>query len=387
MRFHRVVDDWLKNGRSRPRPGPVIEHLDSCEACATGLIELDRLRDCFDSIDDLEPPLSETSTAAIRFHLQSVARLPQTPVAGPEGRGLGRRRWRLGVLLAAAALALGAVWLGPFATMEGEAAREAVAVVDVESLSGKAARRVGLLPEESYVVEHGVVRFSVPKLAAGQRVSVRVGADVVIVHGTRFLVEAVAGQLESVKVEQGRVSLEFDGGLDLALTAGQTWKRSETRESEPVDVVPRPTIVSTDVPPPASAAAATIRPAVGAARSIPRAPKAQLAGTPTAKSARRARNMTTSDSAFSAAWGLYREGRFDAASLAFDALLDSQLGARRPDILFWSGESHLRAGRRESGVQRLVEMLEKYPDAWHAAHARESLRRLGLDGSRVRSKP
>jgi len=83
------------------------------------------------------------------------------------------------------------------------------------------------------------------------------------------------------------------------------------------------------------------------------------------------------DRAFGEAWRLRREGRADAAALAFDALLDHDTGSRRADILFWSARAHLDAGHDDVTEARLRALLRDHPESWHAPEARSMLAAAG----------
>jgi len=127
------------------------------------------------------------------------------------------------------------------------------------------------------------------------------------------------------------------------------------REEAPIPPAPEPVDVATE---------ATSAPDnAGVLRDAPLLPRSP-------------RPRPNTDSGFAQAWQLYRAGRTDAASYAFDALLAQELGERRADVLFWSARSHQAGGRNDAASRHLQELLRTFPSSWHAAQARTLLERI-----------
>ncbi len=85
---------------------------------------------------------------------------------------------------------------------------------------------------------------------------------------------------------------------------------------------------------------------------------------------------TEIDHAFAEAWQLYRQGRSDLASQAFDSLLQRKLASRRADVLFWSALAHQKSGQRATAKRRFAQLVHEYPLAWHSRDARAQLKHL-----------
>jgi ferric-dicitrate binding protein FerR (iron transport regulator) len=115
-------------------------------------------------------------------------------------------------------------------------------------VSGERAQRMVTLSE-------GSVFCVVDERAPGEVFQVAVGEALVEVTGTRFGVMALDGDLASLWVEEGSVSLTLEGGKQLALLAGESWPletpqaTNEPRPQAPTPELPQlPTLPQEPVP-------------------------------------------------------------------------------------------------------------------------------------------
>jgi len=368
--MHRELDRWLRDGR----PSPMPAHLDDCEACKTALAEIDEVRGW---LSDEPRGLGADAAAAIRFRLQSEARVAHDRLAA-EHAGRSRRARRLTWGVAAAAvvlLAAGATAL--LSTSSAPHARSVAASIDAAPGSVYRHESARAAPNEVFRVRAGAVVFEVPRLARGRHMRVLVGGDVVEVRGTRFRVTARDDRLLGVDVERGIVVVRLASGEEHVLARGEHYRAAPVVAAA-VPEQARPRAAESTVNPPAPIVAP-----IGAIERRSIRPS-RVATLPRAAAARsdveqRAPNEGGPglDHAFHEAWQLLRSGRNDAAAYAFDALLErDDLVARRPDVLFWSASAHERAGRRDLAAARLRDLLRSHPDAWHADEARARLERL-----------
>lgn len=132
------------------------------------------------------------------------------------------------------------------------------------------------------------------------------------------------------------------------------------------------------------------RPSAPAAeRTLPRRPEplAEEATpapevSPPARMAARPRTVTPEpiDEAFRAAWAALGAGRPRIARRRFEALARrNDLGARRPDVLFWLAQSMLRSGDENAARRTLERLLRSHGDFHRAPDARAQLERLGRE--------
>ncbi len=365
MTGHAPLDRWLREtGGQGPRPETLEQHLRGCAECRRALAQRTALAALFDQDD----AAAELDAGAMRFELQAAARTSPRPVpVAPKVRGA---YWRIGWSAAAAVLlcAAGAWWWtaqsrgvssASVAPSEQTAPKSAGALARTADPGPHAVADPGIVvPDvgQPHIVRmrEGHAEFEVEPRRRGEHFEVRVGDERVVVHGTRFEVTARDGRLLAVSVSEGVVALHLEPEEVLRLSAGEAWSRPET--ARPARGERPPGEHGSD------------------------SSEAESRVVPTAQPTRRVRptdsrmNPATVDDAFAEAWRLARAGRHDAASFAFDALEDRpDLGARRADVLYWSAQSHARAGRSDIARTRLEHLVRAYPNAWHTERARAQL--------------
>jgi hypothetical protein len=378
---HSVLQQWLRSGRPEPKGATVEEHLANCASCRVALEQIEQIRRLF---PDDEGVLDQEAASAIRFRLQAEAR---RQAEGPAGRTVACPRRFGRRLLAVAAVLLLVVGTGVFIAQRltpspvGSPLGDSQQQAQIEPAPGTRYERLVSAKGPLFRIHDGSVLFTVPPLAGGQQLKVVVGLDLVVVRGTRFRVYAANDRLEKVEVERGVVAVVIAGEAEIVLKAGASWTRTGAQAGERPDHAaelvgpPSPRLAveaSSSRRPPADAHIADAH--IGYA-SVNRATRARREAAPAAEEAAR----TRFDEAFREGWRLIRAGRMDAASYALDALLAESAtlaGQRRADALFWSAYAHERAGRRTIAVQRLEELLARYPQSWHAGTARRRLTSL-----------
>ncbi len=365
--MHRVVDDWLRLGRSEPRPVEVERHLQGCPICAQEMQEADELRLLLQT-QNPAPVISSQGIDAIRFRLESTARQSEDNVlmhaqSPLRHSGVWRRRWLLVAGLFAWVLTWGVLeWesqgetAAPTASSEGfrlgtpdlrpdSLPAHPVSNAKIEPELGAIFSKLSPLPQESYRIRRGAVWFTVSPLGKNQAFHVVVGSHTVVVHGTRFRVEAFDDQLVSVEVDHGEVVVlhRSDEVQRLHAQGRYATRIGSNDDPEPVRQLPVRRRYST-------------RPATSSG-SAPRNHQV--------------------DSEFQVAWTLYQQGRYDASAFAFDRILKGlPPSSNVADFLFWSGRSHLSAGRREKARERFTQLILTSPDSWHASNAEALLNTL-----------
>lgn len=375
MRCEReaAVDAWARRGAGAPLGRGLSAHVDGCAVCGPRVAEIEQTRGWF--ADDVGDP-SEERHDQIRFALMAAAR-GGAAEAPPAVASTGRRR------LIAGGVAAGVAAAAAFALVFGGADAPApVAQPVVELEAGARGHVAGGAPDMRYALQEGAATFRVPHLEQGQRYRVMAGDGVVEVRGTVFRVVVERDRLEAVSVSEGHVVVSLEGGVVADLRAGSSWSRPApvVAAAEPVAPEPEvvelaeagrpPTAAPVEPEPPRSRRAARAgRPAPARVASTLRPPPPEVAVTPPG----------AVEAEFAAAWGRFRAGDVDGAARAFDQLLTAAglPGARRADVLYWSAEAHMRAGRTDVAAARARTLVEGYPGAWRAEDARRLLDRAG----------
>ncbi|MEO0322677.1 MAG: hypothetical protein AAF447_06955 [Myxococcota bacterium] len=110
------------------------------------------------------------------------------------------------------------------------------------------------------------------------------------------------------------------------------------------------------------------------AETSPSPPPEAGPATPLAMAAAPRPDRKPVDEAFRSAWSALRAERPCVAGRRFGALLRrDDLGARRPDVLFWLAQSRLGCGDRASARRTLEGLLRDHGDFHRAADARTQL--------------
>ncbi len=407
---HELFDQWLRDGQP-PVSDALRRHLGACPRCSGEYEDLLALRDLTAGPD---PLLTEKRSAEIRFTLEAESNRKRS------SRELPTRSWlrlpRIPWVFAAAAASLAGILIGGallvrLAADDGHGGPDSLAwfgpgpgsVITPEP--GARWSRESLSGTELVMLEEGTLRIRVRRLAPGQAFMVKTGADWVEVRGTAFSVTAGEGQLQTVEVTEGVVSVHAGSG-SLLLLAGQQWRRPALGPPPPLPPTD-PAIASGSgtgathgsgtgdtpadpAPPTATNPADSMQPVADSMQPVadsmrpvqdamgpvtdsmtppPVSPPAARTPDPPAESPLLIR--------FSEAYRTLQSGNWRKSVTLFSELLQEHgLGAKRADVLFWLAQAHLKGGQHTQAEARLRELLRSYPNAWHAREAREQLRLL-----------
>ncbi len=327
----REVERWIRQGALSEMPSAVQSHIEECSACAASVEEVTETRAWFD--DDVPFALSDTSASEMRFRLEAAAREsrlePNTSRISPYG-------YAAFAAFAAAAVAL--LVLRPWVSISPTDKHAPTPLAQVSAEPGVAIEE-SKAPHEAYRLENGTAQFDVRSLQEGESFTVRVGDEAVHVRGTSYQVEAEDGRLMAVRVREGVVEVALDGVPNPILEAGESWERPIEDSVEPTTQVLIPHIEP------------RVEPRVDPA---PRSP--------------------SFDALFRRAWSLHQSAHSAAAAAAFDRLLrHPDIGAREPDVLFWSAQSHFARGNEARARAHLQRLVTRYPSSNRAPDARRQL--------------
>ncbi len=241
--------------------------------------------------------------------------------------------------------------------------------------------RVGEPGHETVVLDSGVMRFEVDKLAPDETFEVVVGADRVRVRGTIFHVVATAGALESVAVVEGVVDVYVAGEPARTLTAGQSWRAGSA--STPVVDAEGDSVAPTVVPEPVAPAPAPRRRRRKRPEPAAVAPPASPdAGPPTVVE-------VPGESEFRTGWAAFESGDYGRAVVLLRRGCGLEAGSGFvEDSCFWLAVSLARAGRERQAETAFAGYLERFSGGSRADEARVSLGALLLSrGERAAAAP
>jgi TolA-binding protein len=381
----RCPDDWMLTRHvSGEGAEPWLEtHLRQCVRCAGECEALSRL---VTHARRLDPPAP--MTAAARRAIS--ARLLTTGAEAPAPRA---PRWRF-IGAAAAAIVIAAVALG--ARGRGRTPLQASAAAppplvahqdapaadrhdgDDRHLRSRATiRAIGAArftreqapPDDVVRLESGAIVLEVAHLIAGERFRVRTDDAEVEVHGTRFQVSAVAGQLTAVSVASGRVEVRSPGGGHVFLEPGDEWVRGADQPAAAFGAASGQSV-------PAKVASAAPAPVPARASRARAAPATVGSSQPRGAAAPRS-------ASFDRAWSLLRRGDARQAATLF-AEVERSAGDRdiAEDALYWCAVATRKAGDRAEAQALFERFLRRFPISARAGEAAAALGWLYVESGR-----
>ena len=224
-------------------------------------------------------------------------------------------------------------------------------------------RLVEQTKRKRFALETGTIAAKVAKLGPGERFVVATSDSEIEVHGTEFRVSVVApdascggGTPTRLEVTEGVVAVRH-GGVETLVAAGETWPRCNAPSSAstppPVPSEPArvPAAEKVDAPP-------STHPVV--THRAPTAP-ASAAGTSSP--------LTEQNALYSRAMREKNEGRFAAAIVTLDRLVDEYPGGPLAESARLERMRILASTDRASAAGAAKEYLERHPNGFGRAEA------------------
>lgn len=194
----------------------------------------------------------------------------------------------------------------------------------------------------------GTCEFLVAPLRSGQRFVVVVPDGEVETAGARFTVEAPAGIISRIQVNEGEVVLRREPAR-IHLAAGGKWTRLDAYEHAPAEAA--------ESFPRSTAAAASFDAAAPTAPALPGEPSAH--------------STTSAADRFDDAVAAFRRGDYETADAAFERFgRDHGNDSRAEDAAYLRAVSRWRLGDHARARQLARDYLERYPNGLRTLEAR-----------------
>lgn len=334
-------------------------HLPTCEECQSALSANRAL------IEELALlPDGTRSELAQRRARNNLMRAADELLLGRSKASPGVRRG----LWMTAAVAAAAVLLIVLQPWQGEAPTMASARFEVAPEAGAdyLEERVGTTTQVAF--RGGKAGFHVEHLEGPARFVLTLPDGQLEVHGTRFVVEVVAGRTKEVTVSEGVVALRVPGFEGL-LHAGERW---------PPVVVSAPSPEPAPVTDPVAPAIQELgsAPTGGKVMPAPAAPKASAEGVATAESGAQ---PPTAGERFAEAMAAFSAGDYGRADNLFASFVrDFPRDGRAEDAMFLRADARARRGDMAGARAAAREYLQVFP---RGLRRPEAERMAGLEGS------